>query len=85
MVINTWKEYWEVYEKLCDSLNNRNRKDLSLKLDEIKLYANGTRRGYTDFLKAIQQVFNKNRDKLTKPEHQYAAALVAEMQDALRK
>ncbi|MDB5232707.1 MAG: hypothetical protein JWN76_3512 [Chitinophagaceae bacterium] len=85
MVINTWKEYWEVYEKLCDSLNTRNRKDLTLKLDEIKLYINGSRRGYTDFLKALQQLVNKNRDRLTKPENQFAQALIAELHDALKR
>ena len=85
MVINTWKQYWEIYEQLCDSLNDRGCRDITFELDKIKLLINGSRPGYRDFLKGLRSLVNRQRDQFTKPERHIAQALLAEMEDALKK
>ena len=65
--INTWDDYWKIFEDLCISLKNQGNTKMIEELFFARLPANGLTDGWNDFLREFKNVYDRILNTLTKP------------------
>jgi hypothetical protein len=78
-----WKEYWELFDKLCDSLLARSANKLVTQLDDARVYVKNNYTSALSFLKTFNALITKNQDRLTQAEKKMANTLSASLRNAL--
>ena len=78
-----WKEYWDLFDKLCDSLLSRSGNKLVAQLDDARVYVKNNYDSAATFLKTFNALITKNQDKLTQAEKKMANTLSAGLRNAL--
>jgi hypothetical protein len=78
-----WHQYWDLFDKLCDSLLTRSKNKLVAQLDEARLYVKDSYEAANAFLKTLNSILLKNQDTLTLAEKKMANTLTASLQAAL--
>jgi hypothetical protein len=62
--INTWDDYWKIFDDLCGSLKNQNKTKFIEELFFARLLVNGLTDGWQDFLNMFKQIYDKNANDL---------------------
>lgn len=78
-----WDQYWDLFDKLCDSLLSRSKNKIVSQLDDARLYVKNTYEAANNFLKTLNSIFLKNQDILTLAEKKMANILTSSLQVAL--
>jgi hypothetical protein len=58
--IETWADYWNLFDNLCHSLTGHNHAEVAVSVQEAQKYVNGLTDGWHEFLHCFQQVMKHN-------------------------
>jgi hypothetical protein len=64
----TGKDYWFIFDQLCDNLTNRKRVDIAEKLKYAQKYVNGLTDGWYEFKNGLDMVYMADKGDLTSNE-----------------
>lgn len=81
--IETWADYWDLFDKLCLSLIDRGRGEIASILRETQQYVNGLTDGWHEFLIRFQQTLDRNIEFLNGYERDLGNCLIKELKQTL--
>jgi len=79
----TWKEYWELFDKLIDSLNKEKKDGCVEEFRQAQKYATGMTDGWFDFLEAFEIAIIKYESLLTIQQREIADYLTKSLRESL--
>ena len=62
--INTWDDYWKIFDDLCYSLKKQDKTKIIEELFFARLHVNGLTDGWYDFLNQLKKNYQKNATSL---------------------
>lgn len=80
--IDSWSEYWQKYNSLCDIIRSENNQ-LAEQLIDAKLYVSGLIDGWHDFLNVFKELIFKNAETLSLDCKVQADILITQLEKAL--
>ena len=80
--IDSWSEYWQKYNSLCDIIRSENNQ-LAEQLIDAKLYVNGLTDGWHDFLNVFKELIFKNAETLSLDCKVQADILITQLEKSL--
>ena len=83
--MDSWEQYWEVFENLCASLEQRGESTIVQGLRDDQRYVNGLTDGWWDFLEQFRSTVKDADKNLLEYERQLVATLDSTLQKALTK
>lgn len=83
--MNSWQQYWEVFDALCASLEQRGKHATVQGLRDSQRYVNGLTDGWWDFLKHFRSTVKVADMELLQHERELIATLDSTLHDALTK
>ncbi len=79
----TWEEYWELFDKLIDSLKKEQKNDCVIEFLQLQKYATGMTDGWFDFLEAFEIAIIKHESLLTIQQVEIADYLTKSLRESL--
>ena len=76
--------FWAVFDNLCVSLRQADKKAIADDLKEAQKYATGMTDGWHDFLNAFEKVVKDNETVLNKEEKSIADDLIFKLKKSLK-
>lgn len=83
--INEWKDYWEIFNELINSLENSNKEDVVIEFKDSQKYLNGLTDGWFDFLNAFSASVKNNINNLTQEQKDIAEFLISTLNNLLMR
>lgn len=83
--MDSWKEYWAMFDVLCTSLEQRGETDTMQSLRECQRYVNGLTDGWWDFLERFRSAVKYSDVSLLEHERELIATLESTLHEALTK
>ena len=83
--INEWKDYWEIFNELINSLENSNKEDVVIEFKDSQKYLNGLTDGWFDFLNALSASVKNNINNLTQEQKDIAEFLISTLNNLLMR
>lgn len=80
--IDSWSEYWQKYNSLCDIIRSENNQ-LAEQLIDAKLYVSGLTDGWHDFLNVFKELIFKNAEALSLDCKVQADILITQLEKSL--
>lgn len=82
--INSWQDYWKIFEKLIELLRADNQDEIILELKEAQKYVNGLTDGWFEFKFAFEKCLQLNRTKITTDQADIADFLIKTLNNSLK-
>ena len=82
--IDSWSEYWQKYNSLCDIIRSENNQ-LAEQLIDAKLYVNGLTDGWHDFLNVFKELIFKNAETLSLDCKVQADILITQLEKSVNE
>lgn len=82
--IESWADYWGLFDKLCLSLIDHGRGEVAATLREAQQYVNGLTDGWHEFLVRFQQVVDNNNESLNGYERDLGNCLIKMLNQSIR-
>jgi hypothetical protein len=73
--ILSWDDYWSTYDKMCQSLIERDYSSITKKLINAKSWVDNLDEEWFEFYYSLDYIIDENRDKFNEIEHQYINSL----------
>jgi len=74
--LTSWQDYWEVFDKLIDLLNEDNKAEIILEFKDAQKFVNGLTDGWYEFKFAFENALKSNRQKMTIEQNHIANFLL---------
>jgi hypothetical protein len=81
--INSWSDYWSIFDKLINLLEAENKDNIVLDLKDAKKYLNGLTDGWYEFKIAMEKTMNSNRQLMSAEQIQIAEFLSTTLDKSL--
>ena len=75
--------FWQDYDRLCNSLVELDKKVIAEDLKKVKLYVNGLTDGWFDFMLEFENVIKENYEDLSVEKKNIADNLLLELKKSL--
>ena len=83
--INTWDDYWKIFDDLCISLKNQNKTKINEELFFARLHVNGLTDGWNDFLIKFKETYEKNVNNLLPEDIERCKVLIEALTTSLKR
>lgn len=81
--MESWNQYWDMFDKLCLSLEQRGESDLAQNLRDSQRYVNGLTDGWWDFLERFRALVVLEDKRLLPDEQKLVSTLDSTLHRAL--
>lgn len=81
--IETWADYWGLFDKLCLTLTKNGRGEVTAALQEAQQYVNGLTDGWHEFLIHFQQTIDRNKECLNGYERELSDYMIKMLRQRL--
>lgn len=81
--INSWSDYWLIFDKLIDLLKAENKDDIVLDFMDAKKFVNGLTDGWYEFKFAMAKTINTNKRLMSDEQIQIAKFLSTTLDKSL--
>jgi len=81
--INSWSDYWLIFDKLINLLEAENKDNIVLDLKDAQKYLNGLTDGWYEFKFSIEKTINSNRQLMSAEQIQIAEFLSTTLDKSL--
>jgi len=83
--INTWDDYWKIFDELCNSLKKQNKTKIIEELFFARLHVNGLTDGWYDFLNQLKKVYEKYASNLSSEDVKRCQILIDNLTLSLKR
>lgn len=81
--INSWEEYWLLFDNLCDALKSNNKQFVVTELKEAQKHVNGLTDGWHEFLEKFEKVNNTYGKEFSTDQTNLAKTLIQNLKSSL--
>jgi hypothetical protein len=83
-IINSWQDYWLLFDRLIDKLNTERNDQLIAEFKNAQRFVNGLTDGWYEFKFAFEKSLNSNRDMMTQDQLEIADFLILSLSKSLK-
>jgi len=83
--INSWSDYWSIFDKLIDLLKAENKDSIVLDFKDAQKYVNGLTDGFYEFKFAFEKSYQSNKIRMTDNQKEIADFLILKIAESLTK
>ena len=81
--INSWSDYWLIFDKFIDLLKAENKDSIVLDFMDAKKFINGLTDGWYEFKFAMEKTIKFNRQQMSAEQIQIAKFLTTALDESL--
>ena len=81
--IDSWSDYWLIFDKLIDLLKAENKDIIVLDFMDAKKFINGLTDGWYEFKFAMEKTINSNRQRMSAEQIKIAEFLLTTLNKSL--
>jgi hypothetical protein len=83
--LKSWDDYWKLFDNLCETLCNNNKKEIAHQLKEAQKYVNGLSDGWYEFLFHFKRTVESNIELLDEKERKQSELLITSLHHSLNR
>lgn len=82
-ILNSWQDYWEIFDELIKLLKTSNDKDLIFDFIQAQQHVNSLTDGWYDYKFSLEKALEKNRHYMTEEQIQISELQISEINKSL--